>query len=368
MVSLYFHLPFCTKKCPYCHFFVIPNNNDQKKALHDGLLKEWKREFSKIAGQEIVSIYFGGGTPSLFDPEYIESLLSQIAQDAQVASDCEITLEANPEDVSLSLMQRYKKAGINRVSIGVQSLDDQLLTLLERTHNSNKAVIAINETALAGISNISIDLMTELPTQNVDCFQRTLDQLRELPITHLSLYNLTIEPHTSFYKRQKQITPLLPSPEDALHMLESAVSHLEQISLYRYEISAFAKKGYESRHNSGYWTARPFLGLGPSAFSYFGGKRYRNMAHFHRYLEAVNNGLSPVDFEEQLPYPENVLELLAVELRLVRGVEIEKFSLPEKTYTAIEKLIHEGYLQKEKRLQLTERGRLFYDFVASEII
>lgn len=360
-LSLYFHIPFCTRKCPYCHFYVIPNNPKHRQELLEGLLLEWEQVRQKLAGFEIVSIYFGGGTPTLFGVEPIHRILEQIS----VANDCEITIEANPEDVTLSLMEGYKKAGINRVSIGVQSLQDDSLQILERTHNSNKAVQAIHDTYQAGISNISIDLMYELPDQTPQSFAKTLSRLESLPITHLSLYNLTIEPHTAFYKR----TLKLPSDQDNFAMLNMAVEHLEKIGLKRYEISAFARPGCESRHNVGYWTARPFFGLGPSAFSYFNGKRFRNCANINKYLQVLKAGESPVDFEETLPYPQNVHELLAVELRLLKGVDLAHFDIPLETKSTLDRLIDDKFLVIEsKRLRLTEKGRLFYDTIASEIV
>jgi oxygen-independent coproporphyrinogen-3 oxidase len=360
-ISLYFHIPFCTRKCPYCHFYVIPNNPKHREELLEGLLLEWEQVRGKLEGFEIVSIYFGGGTPTLFGVEPIARLLREIPS----TTDCEITIEANPEDVTPALMEGYKKAGINRVSIGVQSLQDDSLQILERTHNSNKAIQAIHDTHQAGITNISIDLMYELPDQTTDSFEKTLSRLETLPITHLSLYNLTIEPHTAFYKR----TLKLPSDQDNFAMLNMAVERLEKIGLKRYEISAFARPGCESRHNVGYWTARPFFGLGPSAFSYFNGKRFRNCANINKYYQALKEGKSPVDFEEALPYPQNVQELLAVELRLLRGVNLNRFSLPDETKTVLHQLVKEDYLYlKSDQLDLTEKGLLFYDTIASEII
>lgn len=364
-ISLYFHIPFCTRKCPYCHFYVIPNHPDHRAALLEGLLLEWKRVRPYLENHQVVSIYFGGGTPSLFGHEPIATLLDTIERESSLAPQCEITLEANPEDIDLPFMQGYQRAGINRVSIGVQSLVDPSLQLLERTHSAKKALEAIGSTYEAGIENITIDLMYELPDQTVASFQETLDQIASLPISHLSLYNLTIEPHTPFSKRKLN----LPSNEEGLLMLNAAKEHLEAIGLNRYEISAFAKPGYESVHNTGYWTARPFFGLGPSAFSYFEGSRFRNVAHLSRYLKALKGGKKAIDFSETLPYPKNILELLMVELRLLRGVEIGKFDLPETTHKTLKNLEDEGYLLREgQTLKLSEKGLLFYDTVASEFV
>lgn len=364
-LSLYFHIPFCTKKCPYCHFYVIPDKEDQKKALFEGFHIEWQRLIHKIRNHQIVSIYFGGGTPTLFGSKYIASLLETIAKEAFLSSDCEITIEGNPEDITLPLMQQYRRAGINRASIGIQSLQDDSLAILERTHDAKQAIDAIEATHEAGIHNISIDLMTELPDQTSQSFAKTLAKLPSLPITHVSLYNLTIEPHTAFFKR----TLNLPSPESNLDMLNQAIYSLESIGLSRYEISAFARPGYYSRHNTGYWTGRPFFGLGPSAFSYYNGSRFRNVANLNRYLRSLTHNESPVDFKETLPYPQSLHELLAIHLRLSHGVDLSKYSLPNKTKITLVDLISGGFLQKKNgMLFLTEKGRLFYDTVASEIV
>lgn len=359
--SLYFHIPFCNRKCPYCHFYVIPNSERHKEQLLTSLLQEWELIKEKLQDSPITSIYFGGGTPTLFGPEPIFQLIDLVKHKT---SDCEITIEANPEDVTVELMTAYKKAGINRVSIGVQSLDNTSLQVLERTHDAQKALDAIWITHDIGIENISIDLMYELPNQTLESFQRTLEAIKPLPITHLSLYNLTIEPHTAFFKRSLK----LPSDDEGLLMLSSAIQALENRGLNRYEISAFAKNGYESRHNLGYWTARPFWGLGPSAFSYMDKTRSRNIANINRYTKALNEGSLPIDFTETLPYPQNVHELLAVNLRVLEGVDLNHFDLPPTTHDKIQTLIDQGYLEKSPRLKLTEKGALFYDHVATELI
>lgn len=364
-LSIYLHIPFCTKKCPYCHFFVIPNKEDHRKQLLKSLLVEWQRLLPKITNHEIVSIYFGGGTPILLEPSAIQILLETFHETAKLSSPCEITIEANPENVTEALMKELKTAGINRVSIGVQSLQDDSLITLGRTHNSNKAIEAILNTHQSGISNISIDLMYELPNQTPESFSKTLNLLKTMPISHLSLYNLTIEPGTAFFKQNFN----LPSPETNLAMLEMATTTLEKIGLHRYEISAFSKPGCESKHNTGYWEGRPFFGLGPSAFSYYGGKRFQNVKSLSRYSKALEADKSPVDFIEELPYPQNVHERFAVELRLLEGVNVEKYKMPKNTHEIIKRLTAEGYLKKEGgRIRLSEKGLLFYDTVATELI
>lgn len=374
MISLYFHIPFCSKKCPYCHFYVIPNEQNLKNLFLPSLQLEWQQKKDLLKNHTIVSIYFGGGTPILLGPEAIEKILDWIQRDGSISSNCEITIEANPESVTLPLMQKLKIIGINRVSIGVQSFQDSLLQDLGRTHNSQEAKTSIETTFFSGIENISIDLMYDLPNQSLTDWETTLHAIENLPISHLSLYNLTIEPNTLFFKKKKALTPLLPNDRDSLQMVLFAETFLGSKDFSRYEISAFAKKGFHSCHNTGYWTGRPFLGFGPSAFSYWEKKRFSNISSIHRYADLLSHGKNPIDFEECLPYPNDVHELFAVQLRLVSGVDLEQFEkkhlkLPLETMEKLSDLIIKRWIEKENSVyRLTREGRLFYDSVAAEII
>jgi oxygen-independent coproporphyrinogen-3 oxidase len=360
MISLYIHVPFCAKKCPYCHFFVVPSSH----AAHDEYLRSLKKEWDLIQpliqDKEIVSVYFGGGTPSLLGPQKIGDILSWITCNG------EITLEANPDDVTLEKMTAFNAAGVNRVSLGIQSLDNPLLKTLGRLHTAQKAIEAVHLTSQAGISNITVDLMYELPGQTLKTWQNTLDQLRDLPITHLSLYNLTFEPGAVFYKKQKELSPLLPSPDDSLAMLNAACASLQDMGLERYEISAFAKPGFQSLHNTGYWTGRPFLGLGPSAFSFWEGRRFRNVCHLKKWPDLLSQNILPRDFDEKLSPLSSLHERLAVRLRMLDGAPRHEFPVAA---DLLEKLQAKGWIQiTPTTIRLTEQGRLFYDSVAEEII
>ncbi len=356
-ISLYFHFPFCTRKCPYCHFYVIPNRDQD--AFIEALLKEWELRLPQIEGKEIVSLYFGGGTPTL-SVEGIKRILQKTAAP-------EITVETNPEDVTPELMKTLHDLGVNRVSIGVQSLNNTLLKHLGRTHTAQKAVDAVNITHAAGIKNITIDLMYEIPYQTIEMWKETVDAAVELPITHLSLYNLTIEPHTAFKKREEDLRPHLPDEETATEMLQYACERFEEKKLHRYEISAFARDGKVSIHNSGYWTGREFLGYGPSAFSYYGGKRFQNICHLNRYIKMLEQGKFPVDFEEELPFPASLHEKIAIGLRLTEGIPLS--SIPLDTQTLLTDLDREGWIvYRADHATLTDQGRLFYDTVAEKII
>lgn len=370
VVSLYFHIPFCTRKCDYCHFFVLPDKPELKQQLLVGLEKEWLLRAPQLHNKSITTVYFGGGTPALIGPEAIARILDWV----QPESSAEITLEANPENVSFELMSAYRKAGINRVSIGVQTLDSGLLTQLGRLHRPHKAVEAVLKTHEAGIDNISIDLMYDLPGQSLQQWETTLVQAGKLPIRHLSLYNLTIEPHTVFFKKEAQLRPLIPDEETSLNMYQQAIAYLESVGLQQYEISAFAQEGYASKHNSGYWTGREFLGFGPSAFSYWEGARFRNIAHLNKYCRGLEEGKFPIDFTETLEPEARRRELLAIRLRLREGVNLAEF---EKGWGTVEasiwddltRLTQQGLIaQKEGTICLTGRGILCYDSVASELV
>lgn len=333
--------------------------------MREGFALEWQRQKGFLAAQDsrIVSIYFGGGTPSLLDAEDIQTIIQRCGP---LADDCEITIEANPEDNSPALFEALKKAGINRVSFGVQSLDDRSLEVLGRSHTAIQAKRAIASAASAGIHNISIDLMYDLPDQTESSWRYTLAQMGDLPIQHVSLYNLTIEPHTSFYRRKSQL--VLPQPETSLRLLSGAIETFEKLDFDRYEISAFAKPGFESRHNMGYWTFRPFLGFGPSAFSYWNGERFQNTPNLQRYVKALKENSSPIHFRETLPYPNNLCEQIAVGLRLKNGCQVP-LSIPQETKDVLTRLQGAELIVEEGlRIKLTEQGMLFYDSVAAEIV
>ena len=329
-----------------------------------GIKLEW--EYRKKSLSEIVSIYLGGGTPSLLTLDQIAEILSLFPKTAT-----EITIEANPDDVTLEKMQGYISLGINRLSIGVQSLDDSSLLKIERTHSAKKAKDAVLIAHKAGFDNISIDLMFDLPGQTFSSWKKTVDEAVLLPITHLSLYNLIFEKGSLYYKKRKELSKETPTDEISLNMLEYAVQTLEKNGLSRYEISAFCKDGKESLHNTGYWLGRPFLGLGPSAFSYMDGKRFQNICHLKKWYTALQKGLNPTDFEECLPFPENIHELLAIRLRLLKGIDIKDFpTLPPETLKTLKNLTKEGFLLEASgtHYSLSEKGKLFYDLVASELV
>lgn len=374
-ISLYFHVPFCTKKCDYCHFYVIPNKEIYHEQLLEGFALDLTRWKPQLVGKRLVSIYFGGGTPSLLKSDELASILKQVQRVIPFdPTKLEITLEANPETITQETMKQFAAVGINRVSIGVQTLDDPLLIKLGRSHRASASIEAVEATAAAGINNISIDLMYDIPAQTLASWRHTLEQIGHLPITHLSLYNLTIEPHTVFFKYRETIAKEVPDADISAQMYKTAVDILAKHGLIQYEISAFAHAGHQSQHNTGYWTGRPFLGFGPSAFSDWQGKRFRAIANLQKYLQNLREGNSPIDFSEQLPAEQRRRELLVIALRLCIGVDLGSFTakngpLDELTIKALQNLQQETLVERRGDIiKLSPRGILFYDTVAAELI
>lgn len=366
-LSLYFHIPFCKNKCPYCHFYSIYHNEELEKEYLKAIKRHFNTYKSLIQKNSITSIYFGGGTPSLLQINTIEEILNLI----DISKETEITIEVNPEAVSLEKIKAYKELKINRVSIGVQSFDDDLLKILGRRHSSKKAKETINTFFENGIENISIDLMYDIMTQNLISWKKTIKVIENLPITHISLYNLTFEENSVFFRNKEKLSKQQPSEDESLSLLNYAAEEFERLKFHRYEISAFAKKGYNSIHNTGYWMARDFIGFGPSAFSYLNGKRFQNVCNLKTYIDSLQKDLSPISFEEQLIYPNNINELLAINLRLLEGVNIKEF---EKKFGKIpidrlEILKNSKFVSfKNNIVKLNEKGLLFYDTLASELI
>lgn len=361
-LGLYIHIPFCRKKCGYCSFYVVPDKPTHQESYLRALKLEWECIKPLLHDRKLVSIYFGGGTPSLMGAQAIESILDWISPPSE---DIEITLEANPEDE----LSQYLSTRVNRISLGVQSLDDQLLKLLTRSHTRARVFTVVEELYSGGMKNLSIDLMYELPHQTPMTWMQTLNGVSQLPINHVSLYNLTFEPHTSFFKKRHQLQMAVPSDEVNLALYRTAIKAFSANGLEQYEISAFAKPGYVSRHNTGYWMGRPFIGLGPSAFSYWEGKRYRNAAHLGKYVRALDEGRSPVDFEEALDFNARHRELFVIRLRLNEGVRLEEFHLDSETLEQLDAFIGNGLIVKvDGRVFLSQAGREVYDAVATQLI
>lgn len=374
--SLYFHFPFCKRICPYCHFYVqkAPSERENwQEHFIQQLLADWNYHKSRFQHKKLSSLYLGGGTPSLFSAKHLKPVLETVLSDFNHPQSIEITLEANPESITQEAIEDYKRIGINRLSLGVQSLEDSELLRLGRGHQHSKAEHAI-ELVKQHFENYSLDLMMETPGQTLDSWQRTLDKIALINPPHLSLYNLVIEPGTAYAKIEKRLRKEMADVETATLMLTRACQSFELAGLKRYEISAFARPGFESVHNSGYWRGREFLGLGPSAFSFFDSKRLQKHSNLEKWQQAVEKHHPGWELIDDPSEAVRQAELLAVHLRLLCGVDLESFQnrwgpLNQELSISLKALIEMGWLKQEgAHLSTTDEGRLFYDRLASELM
>jgi len=368
-ISLYFHVPFCLKKCPYCHFCSFTPKDYHVQSFMEALFLELKQKEKLLKNRSVVSIYFGGGTPTFLSENNLKLILNWISSSLDISSSCEITIETNP-GISKEKILHLKEIGFNRVSVGVESFNDKELKILGRTH-TKKDIFTTLDHLHKHFDNISIDLLYDIPHQTKASFAKTLQEVQSFFINHISLYNLTFEPKTPYFRDKEKLLLFVPNNTLSLEMLNLAILKLKEMGFKRYEISAFAKEGKISHHNTGYWIGREFLGFGPSAFSYLNQTRFQNSANFQNYIQSLNNGKSPICFEEKLDYPDNIHELLAINLRMLKGIDIKqkKWNLPKNTLQILSQLEKENFLTtKNGHIQLTKKGLLFYDEVAEIII
>lgn len=321
MAGIYIHIPFCRKRCHYCDFFKSTDLS-QKARLLEGLKKELQSRAPELVSEEINTIYFGGGTPSVLLIDELKDLLNIIYQNYQVAENAEITLEANPDDLSQAILSALKQIGFNRLSMGVQSFSEADLKLMNRRHGVMQAVQSVKWAKTAGFSNISIDLIYGLPKQTIEEWERNVRIAVELDVQHVSAYNLTYHEGTVFYEQLKKgILKELPD-ELSLQQFEMLVKILKEAGFEHYEISNFCKPGLYSQHNSSYWKSRKYLGIGPSAHSYDLASRRWNVSSISKYLEGLEND-QPYFETEILTEQDRYNDFIITGLRTVWGISEE---------------------------------------------
>ncbi len=353
-MMLYLHIPFCVQKCLYCDFCSYPCQRQEEIAAYVPLLI---REMDFYPSQEpLTSVFLGGGTPSLLPPKALKSLFAAIRERYTLAPGCEISLEANPGTLTPAFLDAALEAGVGRLSLGVQALQDPLLRVLGRIHSAEQARESVRAAKRAGFANISIDLMYALPGQRAEDLLESVDFALSEGLPHVSLYALTIEPNTPFGRMRAAGKLPLPDEEAELDMQAAAIRRLAEGGLRRYEVSNFALPGRECRHNLGYWTRLPYIGLGVSAHGFLSGIRYANTCDLRAYAAALDEGNAPKASEQAITPDEADFEALMLGLRLTEGVE-----LPAAYLARLERrmgpLLTAGFLQREgRRLRLTDKG------------
>ena len=382
-ISLYVHIPFCETKCPYCDFNTYAGIEPLIPSYVEALCKEIDSWGHVLGGPPVKTVFFGGGTPSYLPAEEVGRVVEAIRSSFDLEATAEVTLEANPGDFTTAKLESYGGFGVNRLSIGVQSFSDRLLNVLGRRHSSSEAVQAYRMSREAGFVNVSIDLMYGLPYQSAEDWRQSLDQASELAPSHVSMYCLTLETGTPMEQGVASGRLPDPNPDEAADMYVAAQEVMGESGYRHYEISNWARPGFESRHNLTYWRNWPYLGVGPGAHSYLDGFRFWNMRSPRAYVRKSRedgsprpcgllelgpetlSGMPTVDAVETIDRNLEMAETLMLGLRLDTGVRIRDFAgrfgaTPADEFAeAITELEGIGLLEtRDGSLRLTERGRM----------
>ena len=377
MAGIYLHIPFCKQACFYCDFH-FSTSIKKKDELISCMIKELELRKGELADEQIETIYFGGGTPSLLSANEIETLLKTINKNYKVIDNPEITLEANPDDLlvpaqSRTIFETYKLAGINRLSIGVQSFFEEDLKSMNRAHNSKEAKECLSE-ATRYFNNITIDLIYGVPNMTNERWRENLQIAFDFGINHISSYALTVEPQTalhSFIKNGKY-----PAPDEtvAKNHFDILVEETAKNGFVHYEISNFGKPDFFSKHNTSYWLGKKYIGIGPSAHSFSKTHRSWNIANNNKYIKGIQENILPSEIEELTP-KDQFNEYLMTGLRTIWGVSFDKINddFKEMLLKSSKKFIDEGLLEivvdsnGEKKLKTTKKGKFLADGLASEL-
>ena len=377
--SLYIHIPFCRRRCPYCDFYSLIYDRGLAAAYIKALCKQ-----IEVLGNDFSSIYIGGGTPSVLPIAGLKKLLESLALISKNVN--EFTVEVNPESIDENRLKLFLDKGVNRISIGVQSFFDRKLKKLGRTHSSKDAKSAIRLAKKKGFKDVGIDLIFGASGETLSDWMAELKQAVSSGIKHISTYCLTYEKDTPLFLqiKKKFISPL--DDETLAKMYKGAITYLSRNGFRHYEISNFAKPGFESKHNMSYWQGNPYLGLGPSAVSFTEGipagtgKREKNVSDIAEYIDRVNRGRSPVVYKESLSGVRRAKELAAIKIRTKEGIDFDWFrqrcgfdfaALEEQ---ALKNLISSGFIKYRKKkgqnigVYLTNKGFLFADTVSSAFV
>lgn len=377
MAGLYLHVPFCSSKCSYCAFYSV-TNNQLKQDYIEAVCKELylrKHFFQDIHLKNnqfdpvVNTVYFGGGTPSCLDESDFEKIFNAI-YDCFGSSFEEVTIECNPDDITLSYAKTLKKYA-NRISLGIQTFNNDQLKLINRRHNAEEAIKAVNIIKEVGISNISIDLIFGFPKETLADWLFDINQAIKLDIQHVSAYSLMFEEGTKLYHllQKEEIEQI--SEDLSVEMYDVLIDKLSEAGLAQYEISNFAKPGFESRHNSSYWNETPYLGVGPSAHSYNLSTRSWNVSNVSQYVKSISKGILPLE-EEQIDAITRYNDLITTALRTKEGIHLNTLQEDYVQYLLEQSsdFIKEGTMIKtsDNRLALTRKGYYISDAIMAELI
>ena len=377
-LELYIHIPFCVKKCAYCDFLSGPASNQQIEEYVQALIEEIRYYKEFVKKYEVSTVFWGGGTPSLLTGEQMKALMETLGQTFFIRQNAEITMEANPGTVTVEKLLACQKAGINRISFGLQSVNNEELKMLGRIHTYEEFLESYEAARKAGFQNINVDLISAIPKQTVSSWEQTLQTIISLQPEHISAYSLIVEEGTPFaklYGEGCELEHLLPSEEEERRMYERTEELLQEAGYHRYEISNYAKEGDECQHNLGYWERKEYLGLGLGASSLIEETRFHNTDEMEEYLRDASNPILLRREQEKLDRQEQMEEFVFLGLRKIRGIQEEKFAevFGEDIWDCygknLERVIKEGLLEREEGvLRLTRKGIDVSNYVFYEIL
>lgn len=368
MAGIYVHIPFCRQACHYCDFHFSTNLSYQDEMV-EGIVRELHLRQDYL-GEGVQTIYFGGGTPSILTERQLQKVILAIQKTFSVSAEAEITLEANPEDLTESKLASLKDVGINRLSIGIQTFSDTKLKWMNRAHTAAQAAQAVLLSRKVGFDNISLDLIYAIPGRTTDGWFSDLKQITDLNPDHISLYGLTVE-HATVFGNWKEKGKFNEVPEEkAAEQYLSSIAMLKEKDYDQYEVSNFAKDGLQSGHNSAYWSGSPYLGVGPGAHSFNGSTRQFNVRNNMRYLSSLHNGSDFYEMEK-LTLTQQMNEHILTQLRTVKGVDTVSFerkfghNLFQEFSSTLKMLKHKGWITvNDQKFSLTPTGFLLADEIA----
>ena len=369
MFGLYIHVPFCPQRCPYCAFVTVVGHEEWHERYCKAVEAEVAMASFANADGPLDSVFFGGGTPSHVAAENLETILEAAAKRFGVRADAEITLEANPDAVDVSRFSQMKSIGVNRLSIGAQSFADGSLKMLGRLHSGDEALSAYDNARRVGFDNVSIDLIFGVPGVPDSDWEQSIRTAIALDPEHISTYGLTVEEGTSLYEKQRRGRWQSVTEKTDCWATEHAVALLESIGYQRYEVSNFAKKGFFSRHNWGYWRGGRYMGVGVSSHSFDGRKRYWNVRNIKDYMESIEAGVSAVEGSEQIDNATYRQERVWLELRTAKGITLSTEQTERLTKSErFRDMRDAGFLTLGNgSLSLTTRGFLVADSMGVEV-
>jgi len=371
MAGIYIHIPFCKQACHYCDFH-FSTSLKYKDELLQALIKEIKLQKTYLDGETIETIYFGGGTPSLLEEGEISLLINTITQLHSVASNAEITLEANPDDLDKAKLRALSNTPINRFSIGLQSFFDDDLQWMNRVHRAAEAEAAVKRAQDTGFENITVDLIYGFPLLTDQKWKFNLDKVFELGVPHVSSYSMTVEPRTALASSIKNKKQAAMSDEQSAAQFIYLMDAMQQQGFEHYEISNFAKPGMHSKHNSNYWRGVKYLGIGPSAHSFNGETRQWNVANNAKYIQSLQTGKTPAE-TEILSETDRLNEYIMTSLRTIWGLDLKKLNTiapasANQLLIEAEKYFDKEWIsRKDDVIYLTPGGKLYADHIAAEL-